>query len=161
MLNIQLSFFLSSLVPLYHWSFLSSYPLLQVKGHNILLTEDGNVKLVDFGTYYTHSSFVATLRLHFLFTSFAVCLVYTTFLSLFNFFFFSLSSLTCSAPFSCDRETRHLIPFFFIISISEPGVSSHLANTLAKRNTSVGTPYWMAPVSLSYFSSFLSSLSLS
>lgn len=44
-----------------------------VKGHNILLTEDGNVKLVDFG------------------------------------------------------------------------VSSHLAATLARRNTSVGTPYWMAP----------------
>lgn len=44
-----------------------------VKGHNILLTDDGNVKLVDFG------------------------------------------------------------------------VSSHLAATLARRNTSVGTPYWMAP----------------
>lgn len=44
-----------------------------VKGHNILLTEDGEVKLVDFG------------------------------------------------------------------------VSSHLAATAARRNTSVGTPYWMAP----------------
>lgn len=44
-----------------------------VKGHNILLTEDGHVKLVDFG------------------------------------------------------------------------VSSHLAATMARRNTSVGTPYWMAP----------------
>ncbi|XP_076293572.1 myosin-IIIb isoform X2 [Lasioglossum baleicum] len=44
-----------------------------VKGHNILLTEDANVKLVDFG------------------------------------------------------------------------VSSHLAETLARKNTSVGTPYWMAP----------------
>ncbi|CAG9132390.1 unnamed protein product [Plutella xylostella] len=44
-----------------------------VKGHNILLTEDGEVKLVDFG------------------------------------------------------------------------VSSHLAATVARRNTSVGTPYWMAP----------------
>lgn len=44
-----------------------------VKGHNILLTEDGDVKLVDFG------------------------------------------------------------------------VSSHLVATMARRNTSVGTPYWMAP----------------
>lgn len=44
-----------------------------VKGHNILLTEDAHVKLVDFG------------------------------------------------------------------------VSSHLQATLARRNTSVGTPYWMAP----------------
>jgi myosin-3 len=44
-----------------------------VKGHNILLTEDGHVKLVDFG------------------------------------------------------------------------VSSHLAVTLGRKNTSVGTPYWMAP----------------
>lgn len=44
-----------------------------VKGHNILLTEEGNVKLVDFG------------------------------------------------------------------------VCSHLAATLARRNTSVGTPYWMSP----------------
>lgn len=44
-----------------------------VKGHNILLTEDAEVKLVDFG------------------------------------------------------------------------VSSHLAATAARRNTSVGTPYWMAP----------------
>lgn len=44
-----------------------------VKGHNILLTEDAHVKLVDFG------------------------------------------------------------------------VSSHLAVTLGRRNTSVGTPYWMAP----------------
>lgn len=44
-----------------------------IKGHNILLTEDGYVKLVDFG------------------------------------------------------------------------VSSHLAATMARRNTSVGTPYWMAP----------------
>ncbi|XP_052129317.1 myosin-IIIb-like [Frankliniella occidentalis] len=44
-----------------------------VKGHNILLTEEGNVKLVDFG------------------------------------------------------------------------VSSHLQATLGRRNTSVGTPYWMAP----------------
>ena len=44
-----------------------------VKGHNILLTEDAHVKLVDFG------------------------------------------------------------------------VSSHLAATLGRRNTSVGTPYWMAP----------------
>jgi serine/threonine protein kinase len=44
-----------------------------VKGHNILLTEDAHVKLIDFG------------------------------------------------------------------------VSSHLAVTLGRRNTSVGTPYWMAP----------------
>jgi myosin-3 len=44
-----------------------------IKGHNILLTEQGNVKLVDFG------------------------------------------------------------------------VSSHLAATMARRNTSVGTPYWMSP----------------
>ena len=44
-----------------------------VKGHNILLTEDAHVKLVDFG------------------------------------------------------------------------VSSHLVATLARKNTSVGTPYWMAP----------------
>lgn len=44
-----------------------------IKGHNILLTEQGNVKLVDFG------------------------------------------------------------------------VSSHLAATLARRNTSVGTPFWMSP----------------
>lgn len=44
-----------------------------VKGHNILLTEEGEVKLVDFG------------------------------------------------------------------------VSSHLAATMARRNTSVGTPYWMSP----------------
>jgi len=44
-----------------------------VKGHNILLTEDGQVKLVDFG------------------------------------------------------------------------VSSHLGATMGRRDTSVGTPYWMAP----------------
>lgn len=44
-----------------------------VKGHNILLTEEANVKLIDFG------------------------------------------------------------------------VSSHLGATLGRRNTSVGTPYWMAP----------------
>lgn len=44
-----------------------------VKGHNILLTEEANVKLVDFG------------------------------------------------------------------------VSSHLVETLSRKNTSVGTPYWMAP----------------
>lgn len=50
-----------------------------VKGHNILLTEDAEVKLVDFG------------------------------------------------------------------------VSSHLAATAARRNTSVGTPYWMAPEVLQYY----------
>ena len=54
-----------------------------VKGHNILLTEEGNVKLVDFG------------------------------------------------------------------------VSSHLAATLARRNTSVGTPYWMAPEVCTAFEFYL------
>lgn len=31
------------------------------------------------------------------------------------------------------------------IKLVDFGVSSHLAATMARRNTSVGTPYWMAP----------------
>lgn len=54
-----------------------------VKGHNILLTEDGQVKLVDFG------------------------------------------------------------------------VSSHLGATMGRRDTSVGTPYWMAPEVCSIYYFFL------
>ena len=31
------------------------------------------------------------------------------------------------------------------VKVVDFGVSSHLAATLGRRNTSVGTPYWMAP----------------
>lgn len=31
------------------------------------------------------------------------------------------------------------------VKLVDFGVSSHLAATLARKNTSVGTPYWMAP----------------
>lgn len=59
-----------------------------VKGHNILLTEDGQVKLVDFG------------------------------------------------------------------------VSSHLGATMGRRDTSVGTPYWMAPEVCSLSNNLLSTINL-
>ena len=31
------------------------------------------------------------------------------------------------------------------IKLIDYGVSSHTASTLGRKNTSVGTPYWMAP----------------
>ena len=31
------------------------------------------------------------------------------------------------------------------VKLIDYGVSSHVASTLGRKNTSVGTPYWMAP----------------
>lgn len=33
------------------------------------------------------------------------------------------------------------------IKLADFGVSAQLANTISKRQTVIGTPYWMAPVS--------------
>lgn len=51
-------------------------------------------------------------------------------------------------PFYSNRDIKGhniLLTDEAYVKLVDFGVSSHLAATMARRNTSVGTPYWMAP----------------
>ncbi|XP_016131585.1 myosin-IIIa-like [Sinocyclocheilus grahami] len=115
-----------------------------VKGNNILLTTEGGIKLVDFGEELCNGGSVTDLAKGMLKRGDRMeepIIAYILHESLMG-----LQHLHINKTIHRDVKGNNiLLTTEGGIKLVDFGVSAQLTNTRLRRNTSVGTPFWMAP----------------